>query len=444
MKTLIAPFLPPLETRNWQFTALKNIQLDTAKSRWQELSAGLTTFVTMAYAVIVNPLILAHAGMPIHSVFFATCITTAFACFAMGLWARLPIAIAPSMAINGYFVAHLVPFYHGQWHQALTCVLLSGILLVIIACLKWPRHIIRALPNSIILATMSGIGLLIVTVALQASGIFPKTFSLPYTLNMHALINFGLTCSLLVLGKRYNIPGYALISMLIVTLLANGLWPAQKIPLAHIIINGDTFNQIDLRWTFRTLVHAGILASLIVFDSTSTLHTLTEKSPLSATSSFPQQQRLTLMTTGISTMIGAHLGTSNMGIYFESAAGLSAGGRTGWCAIIVGMCFLACLLLAPYLSLVPNAVPTATLCMIALSIAKKAFLLDRHHARTFIPACITLIGIPAMRAIADGMGLGLLVYIMLNYKTGEIKRPTWILTLIFLIYFGVRLTNLIQ
>ena len=121
MKTLIAPLLPPLETRNWRLTALKDIQLNTAKSRWQELSAGLTTFVTMAYAVIVNPLILSHAGMPMHSVFFATCVTTACACFAMGFWARLPIAIAPSMAINGYFVAHLVPFYHGQWHQALTC-----------------------------------------------------------------------------------------------------------------------------------------------------------------------------------------------------------------------------------------------------------------------------------------------------------------------------------
>ena len=192
------------------------------------------------------------------------------------------------------------------------------------------------------------------------------------------------------------------------------------------------------------MVHAGVLASLIVFDSTSTLHTLTEKSPLRETSSFPQQQRLTLMTTGISTMIGAHLGTSNMGIYFESAAGLSAGGRTGWCAIIVGICFLACLLLAPYLALVPNAVPTATLFMIALSIAKKSFFTRQALCTHIHPACVTLISIPAMRAIADGMGLGLLTYIMLNYKTGEIKRPTWILTMIFLIYFGVRLTNLIQ
>ncbi|MBM93788.1 MAG: hypothetical protein CMF51_03460 [Legionellales bacterium] len=432
-------FFPHQTTHRLTLTALEDVTLNTAHTIWKECAAGLTTFIMMAYALIVNPLILAHAGLPLHTVFLATCITSAIACLLMGLWVRLPIMIAPSMAINSYFVAHLVPFYQGQWRQALTAVMLSGFILMLIAYLKWPRHIIKALPESLMLGTMSGIGLFMMWVALDASGIGYPWHHWP--VNPQAIFNFSLTCLLIQLGQHYRIPGHFLISLVLVTLAANLGFkthvPSSVVDLTQVT---TTLNQIDFRWGFRTLVHALVLAGLIVFDSTSTLHTLTENTPLKTTSAFAQQQRLTLMTTGFTTLLGAHLGTSNMGIYFESASGISAGGRTGWSALLVGACFLASLLLGPYLSYIPNSVPTAALFMIAFSIAKRGVKLKNMPFCQAAPACLVLISIPAFHAIADGLGLGVLTYLALNAK--KTAMNTWILGAVFVIYFLVRLIYL--
>ena len=391
----------------------------------RELNAGLTTLVTMVYAVIVNPVILAHAGIPMTISFYGTCMTTALACLLMGVWGKSPLVIGPSMALNGYFITHLVHKFNGDWQQALCAVFLSGICLIIAALMHWPQRIREALPQPIIQATSIGIGLLIAHVAFLSANI-GSVFSLK-NINVANVLGISLSAGLMWLGERWRIRGHALIAILLSFFIVHCIWPTAIGLSLHTSTSHHISGWLNITQWSIVIMNAFVLAFLVIFDSTSTVLAITEKTAIAKNPQFNQQKRITLIINGLSTMLGAVMGITNMGVYFEGAAGIAAKGQSGWVAIIVAVGFLACLAFAPYLTMIPTAIPAGVLLVIALKITQPIWQIDWRYWRSSIPVSITIVSIPFTGAIADGIAFGLITYLGLNRKDSHIQKKHWLI-----------------
>lgn len=413
---------------------LKNYQLNYVVKN--EIIAGLTVFVTMAYILILNPIILANAGIPLAFSFVATCLATALSCFLLGLWAKFPLAIGPSMAINSYFVTSIVDKFDGDWSAALGAVFLSGVFLCIAAFFNMPKKINLSVPKNIKLATVTGLSILIMKVAISSSNIFNSGL---FDINFINFFGFTFTIILCCLVKRYKIFGGSLLVIIIASLLIDYIWPES---ISN--INSINFNEMHFVLSFGsyldTIFNALLLAFLIIFDSTSTIFALTENNVLSTSDGFVQQKSKTLMITGLGTMLSSFLGSTNMGIYFESAAGIDAKATSGICPLIVGICFLLGLLLAPYLCYIPQSVPSAVLFLVALKISSVFLKINYKNFRIFIPVVITIFIISYFKAIADGLGFGLVLYVFLNYKNEKPKKESLVLIGVMVLYW---ITNII-
>ncbi len=410
-----------------------------------ELMAGLTTFLTMAYIIFVNPNILGDAGMPKGAVFVATCLAAAFGSILMGMLANYPIAQAPGMGMNAFFAYTVVLGMGYSWQVALGCVFLSGVLFVGLSAFKVREWVINAVPTSLKMAVAAGIGFFIGFIGLKNAGIIvahPATF-----VTLGDITSAGpmlaIACFFIIAALHGRIPGGILVGILATTLVAValGLQPFGGLVSMPPDL-APTFLQMDLGAALQPALITVILTLLFVdlFDTAGTLigtgHAaglLDEKGRL------PRIGRA-LMADSTATVAGAVFGTSNTTSYIESLAGIEAGGRTGLTAVTVGLLFLMALFFAPLAGTVPAYATAGALLYIACLMSRTLTEVNWSDFTDYAPAVITALAMPLSFSIATGIGLGFISYCVLKALTGragEVPLPTYLIALAFVLKFAL-------
>jgi adenine/guanine/hypoxanthine permease len=406
----------------------------------REVIAGITTFLTMAYIIFVNPSILSAAGMPKEGVFVATCIAAALATLVMALYANYPVALAPGMGLNAFFAFSVVGAQGYTWQQALVCVLFSGILALIISALPIRAWLINAIPASLKMATSTGIGFFLGIIALQQAGLVVDH---PATLVTHgdflkaapllALLGFFIITAL----NHLKVMGATIIGILVVTVLGIPFGAASfsGVVSAPPLASG-TFFALDFSRAVEGAFWIVVLTMFFVdfFDTAGTLVGVTHRSGLMDAEGRLPRMRQALIADSAGTTIGALIGTSNTTSYVESAAGVAAGGRTGLTSVVTAICFLLALFFSPLAGSVPPYATAAALLFVAVVMARGFVTIDWDDLTEAAPAAITAITMPLTYSIATGLGLGFITYVLLKLLTGrtsELTPPVIVLAVIF-------------
>lgn len=411
-----------------------------------ELMAGITTFLTMAYIIFVNPDILSAAGMPREAVFVSTCLAAALGSAIMGLYANYPIALAPAMGLNAYFAFTVVGGMHFPWQTALGAVFISGCLFVLISLFRLREAIVNAIPRSLKYAISAGIGLFLAIIGLKNAGLITAHPATLLTLgDLHqpgALLAIGGFILILALEQR-RVPGAIIISILAVTATSMllGLTPFNGIVAMPPSI-APTFLQMDLEGAF----HAGLLTVVMtfflveLFDASGTLIGVCHRAGLlDAEGRLPRLKKALLADSG-AILAGAALGTSSTTAYIESAAGTSVGGRTGLTAVVVALLFLAALFLAPLAGVVPAYATAPALCYVAVLMVRGLAEIDWDDLTESAPAVVTAITMPFTFSIAHGIAFGFITYAalkLLSGRQGDLKPMVVVIALAFVLKFAL-------
>jgi AGZA family xanthine/uracil permease-like MFS transporter len=411
-----------------------------------EVLAGVTTFLTMAYIVLVNPSILGQAGMPIASVAAATCLAAAFASILMGFVANVPLALAPGMGLNAYFSFTVVQGMGVPWPVALGCVLISGIVFLILTLVGIRQMIVAAIPAYLFAAVAGGIGLFIGFIGLKNAEIVVSSPATVVTLgNLHQpgplLALFGLL--LIAVLSAWRVKGAMLIGIVATTLVGwmFGLVKAGTDPYSITAIAGTAF-KLDLGGVlgFGGSKGLGLFEILFVFlfvdlfDNIGTLVAVTKRAGLmDAAGNIPGLKRI-LITDAISTMFGSFCGTSTVTSYVESAAGVQAGGRTGLTAIVTGVLFLLTMLVAPYAQLVPLAATAPALILVGGLMMAPLVEVAWEDPDVAIPAFLTVAMIPLTFSIANGLAFGITAHALLKLLRGKARKEDWLLMVLAVMF----------
>lgn len=410
-----------------------------------ELLAGLTTFLTMAYIVFVNPSILADAGMPRDAVFVATCLVAALGSLIMGLYANYPIALAPGMGLNAYFTYVVVQGLGFSWQAALGAVFISGLCFLIITLTGLRAIIVDGIPRSMRIAITVGIGLFLAIIALKNAGLVtasPATFvtlgDLHQPGTVLAVIGFLMVA---VLSAR-RVRAALLSSILAVTVLSfavagNSFQGIVSLPPAI----APTLFALDIQGALSGGLLNVILVLFLVelFDATGTLMGVANRAGLLTEGRMRRLDRA-LMADSAAVFAGSLLGTSSTTAFLESAAGVEEGGRTGLTAVTVAVLFLACLFFAPLAGAVPPYATAPALFYVACLMLSDLADLDWDDRTEVIPACVTALLMPFTFSIATGVSCGFITYAALKLLTGrgrEVKPVVWVIAAIFLFKFVV-------
>jgi adenine/guanine/hypoxanthine permease len=404
-----------------------------------EVLAGITTFLTMAYIVLVNPAILGQAGMPVASVAAATCFAAAFASILMGLVANVPLALAPGMGLNAYFSFTVVQQMGVPWPVALGCVFISGIAFLILTLTGVRQLIIAAIPMQLFAAVAGGIGLFIGFIGLKNAGIVvanPATLVALGDLKAPgaALALFGL----LVIGALsvWKVRAAMLIGIVATTLAAwvFGQVPVKIEPYSLSALTATAF-QLDLSGVFGPSGSQGLgLVEILfvflfvdLFDNIGTLVAVTKRAGLmDAAGKIPGLNRI-LMVDAAATVVGAVAGTSTVTSYVESAAGVQAGGRTGLTAVVTGVLFLLAMFAAPYAQFVPLAATAPALIVVGGLMLLPLVEVEWEDPMAAIPAFLTVAMIPLTFSIANGLAFGITAHAALKLVRGEARAADWFL-----------------
>ncbi len=404
-----------------------------------EVIAGMTTFLAMAYIIVVNPQILGDAGMDKGSVFVATCLASAIFTLMMGLYANYPIALAPGMGLNAFFtytiVVATVATYKFTWQQALAAVFLSGVLFFLISVFKIREYIINAIPMNLKIAISAGVGFFLAIIAMQSAGIIGDHPATLVTLNdlripkddlkraapWLAILGFVLIVSL----NYRKIPGATLIGMIIVSLIGIPLGITQYVGVVGMPPSiAPTFLKLDFSRVFELSFIVIVLTLLLVdlFDNAGTLIGVTHRAGLlNREGKLPRMQQA-LISDSFAAMGGSLLGTSTTTSYIESSAGVQAGGRTGLTAAVVAICFLLSLFFLPLVSMIPAYASAAALLYVACLMARGMAELDWRDVTDFAPAVVTAIAMPLTYSIADGIGFGFITYALCKIFSGRLNK----------------------
>ncbi|MDR3740880.1 MAG: NCS2 family permease [Terracidiphilus sp.] len=430
------PMLTSLE-RYFEFTRLG--------TNWRtEILAGVTTFLTMAYIVLVNPAILAAAGVPLPAVTAATCLSAAFGSILMGVIARYPVALAPGMGLNAYFTYTVCLKMHVPWQTALGAVFLSGCIFLALTAAGIRQMILRSIPHELYAAVASGIGLFIAFIGFRNAGLVvadPATFvGLGNVRNpATALALFGLI--LMVALEIKKVRGSILIGVLVTTAAAWGLGLVHWHPTGGGI---QALTQTAFKLDIRGALSKGLLEIIFVFffvdlfDNLGTLVAVTKRAGLlAADHSIPRLNRI-LFADATATVFGSLTGTSTVTSYVESTAGVAAGGRSGVTAIVTGLLFLVCVGAAPFVGVVPNAATAPALILVGSLMLATITEIRWNDPLVAVPAFLTLVLIPLTYSIANGLGFGVISWAVLHLVTGKLRRQDWllyILAVLFLLRF---------
>jgi AGZA family xanthine/uracil permease-like MFS transporter len=413
-----------------------------------ELLAGLTTFLTMAYILAVNPGMLGSIpGMRADSVFTATAIAAAIATIVMALCANLPIALAPAMGPNAFFTYTVVFGMGYSWQTALTAVFLEGILFIILSLVNVRELIIKAIPANLKKAVAVGIGLFIALIGLANAGVIVNDAGTLVGLGeigsgapLVALIGLIIISALYAL----KVPGSILIGIIITTIVGIPFgvtripenWSPFSLPAAPLFFKFD-FSTV-LSFKFFTIFFTFLFVD--IFDTIGTLVGVTTQAGLIKKNGDIPQVKQALLADAVGTVAGAALGTSTVTSFAESTAGVAVGGRTGLTAFTTGILFLVALFLSPLFLLIPNAATAPALVIVGFFMMRSVTGIDFTDPTEGIPAFLTILMMPLAYSIAEGIVYGLLSYVILKLATGkprDISIVTWILFVIFILRFFI-------
>ena len=409
-----------------------------------EIIAGLTTFLTMAYIIFVNPAILADAGMDHGAVFVATCLAAAIGCFIMGFVANYPIAQAPGMGLNAFFTYAVVLGMGYTWQVALAAVFVSGLLFILLSVFKIREWIIHSIPLSLRTGISAGIGLFLAFIALKNAGIVvdnPATLvslgaitSLPAVL---ASVGFFLT---IVLVNR-GVKGAVMIAILGVTGLGLVFGDVQWAGIMSAPPSiAPTFLQLDFSAVFEVGMISVVFAFLFVdlFDTAGTLVGVTQKAGLMDKDGKIPRLSKALLADSTATSVGALLGTSNTTSYIESVSGVAAGGRTGLTAVVVGILFLLALFFSPLAGMIPAYATAGALFYVAILMLSGLASIDWRDLTEAAPVVVTCLLMPLTFSIAEGISLGFIAYAAIKLCSGkgrDVSLSVWVMSIIFILKY---------
>lgn len=410
-----------------------------------EALAGLTTFVTMAYVVFVNPSILSETGMPFGAVVAATCLSAAFGSVLMGLVAGYPIALAPGMGLNAYFTYGVVKGMGVPWETALGAVFLSGVAFLLLTAVGVRQLIVRAVPPELYAAVAVGIGLFIAFIGLRNAGIVVASPATAVTMGdlrapatLLALFGLLLTGVLLARGVRAGMLAGVAGAMAAGVLTGVVAWQPQPYRVADL---AATMGALDVPAALRLGLLEIVFVFLFVdlFDNLGTLLAVGKRAGLfDEAQRIPRLERI-LLTDALATVFGALVGTSTVVSYIESAAGVAAGGRTGLTAVVTGLLFLAALFAAPLLGAIPTAVTAPALIVVGATMLAHAREIDWDRIDVALPSFLMIITIPLTFSIANGLSLGFTAHTLLRATSGrarEVHWMAWLLTALFVARFA--------
>jgi AGZA family xanthine/uracil permease-like MFS transporter len=410
-----------------------------------EFIAGVTTFLTMVYIVFVNPIILGKTGMDQGAVFVATCVAAAVSTLVMALYANYPIALAPGMGINAFFAFTVVLTYKYTWQQALAAVFCSGVLFFLISVFRIRQYVIDAIPQNLKLAVSAGVGLFLGIIALEEAKVVVAHPATLVTLGdltnpqpILMLLGFVLIAGL----NHRRILGGTLIGILVVTAIGLPFGLAQFTGVISVPPSiAPTFLQLDFsrvtELTFITVVFSILFVD--VFDNAGTLIGVTHRTGLMQNGKLARMKEA-LISDSFAAMFGALIGTSTTTSYIESAAGVSAGGRTGLTAAFVGLFFLLALFFAPLAGMIPAYASAAALLYVACVMARGLAEIDWEDVTEYAPAVVTAITMPLTYSIATGIGLGFITYTLAKLIGGKIRDAApaiVVLAILFAVKFAV-------
>lgn len=408
-----------------------------------EIIAGITTFMTMAYIIFVNPAILSEAGMDFGAVMTATCLGAAVGTFLMAFLANYPFALAPGMGLNAFFAYTVVLGMQVSWQVALACVFFDGVIFIILTAGKVRQAIVNAVPYTLKVAVGAGIGMFIALIGLIQAGIIADN---PATLvslgNLKSPIPILAMIGLLIMAvlHAYRVKGALLWGILIITIISIPLgittppegffsMPPSIAPL---------FLKFDLKGAL-TFAMFPVIITFVFVDMFDTIGTLigvsTRAGMLDEKGELPRVGQA-LFADAVATVVGACVGTSTVTTYVESAAGVEEGGRTGLTALVVGILFLCALFISPIAKIVPSVATAPALVMVGVFMMQSLKNLNFDDLTEIVPACITIFAMPFTYSIAEGISWGIISYALIKLLSGrgrEVSKTMYVLAILFLL-----------
>jgi AGZA family xanthine/uracil permease-like MFS transporter len=404
-----------------------------------EILAGVTTFLTMAYIIFVNPAILSTAGMDKQALIIVTCVVSGVMTIVTGLFGNAPIAMAPGMGLNAFLSYSLVLGGKITWQAALGVVFLSGLLCWLLTLLGLRKRLVEAIPVSLVSAISVGIGLYITFIGLQDLGMIVK--------NEETLVSAGpLTwtvamglCGLLLMAflAMKKVKGALLIGMLFSTMLAVAAGFVER-PARVVSLDFDITPvafQLDILGALKWSLFGNIFALMFIdmFDSIGTLVACCHEAKMVDEKGTIKGLDRLLQIDAAASMLGAALGTSSIASYIESAAGIEEGGRTGLTSVVTGLCFLAALLFVPIVGIVPKYATAPALIMVGLFMVKEVKRIDFAYMEEAFPAFIIMVMISLSYSISTGLAFGFISFTLIKIISGkarEVKPAMWIIAIL--------------
>lgn len=407
-----------------------------------EIIAGITTFLTMVYIVFVNPSILGVAGMDTQVVFVTTCLIAAFGSIFMGLFANLPVALAPAMGLNAFFAYVVVSKIGLSWQVGMGTIFWGAVGLLTLTLFQIRYWLIASIPLSLRVGITAGIGLFIALMGFHNAGIIvPNEATLMSLGDLHSsTVLLGiLSFFIIVILSSKNIHASVLVSIIVTTVLSLLLGKTEfhgifSMPPSITSVVGQVDIGGALQGDLLGIIFSFMLVNL--FDSSGTLLGVTDKAGISnAQGTFPKMKQA-LYVDSISSVTGAYLGTSSVTAYIESSAGVSVGGRTGLTAVVVGILFLIVMFISPLASIVPPYATAGALIYVGILMSSSLIKVRWDDLTEATPAFITAAMMPFTYSITEGISLGFISYCVMKLFTGKAKEvsiPVWLIAVLFLL-----------
>lgn len=412
-----------------------------------EILAGVTTFLTMAYILAVNPSIFsALDGMPNGAVFTATILASAVAGLVMAFYAKKPFGLAPGMGLNAFFVYTVCLTMGYSWQFALTAVLIEGIIFIILSVTKVRTWILNSIPMSLKNAIGAGIGLFIAFIGLQNAGIVVNSDSTLVTLGdithgtgLLAVIGLIISCTLAMLHVR----GGVLIGILVTSVIGIPMGITQ---FGGIVSAPPSIAPIFCQFEWHNILSWDMLAVVFtflfidMFDTMGTVIGVSQKAGFVKEDGTIDGIDKVFMADAIGTVVGACVGTSTTTTYVESSTGVGTGGRTGLTAFTVAICFLVALIFSPVFLAIPSAATAPALIIVGMMMMQPATKIDWLNYRESIPAFLTMLLMPCCYSISDGILIGMISYVVLYALSGKWKEITptmWVLAVLFILRYAL-------
>ncbi|MBP6117413.1 MAG: NCS2 family permease [Neisseriaceae bacterium] len=404
-----------------------------------EVLAGLTTFLTMCYIVIVNPTILSNAGMDYGAVFVATCLSAALGCLVMGLVANYPVALAPGMGVNAFFTYAIVKGMGVPWEVAMGAVFITGLLFVAVHFMKVRAAIVDSIPESLKHAIAAGIGLFLALVALKNAGLVignPDTLVKLGDIQSPGVMLAMLGFLLIIVLDFWRVRGAIIISILVVTAISIGMGLTEfKGIVSSVPSLEPTLMKMNLAdaFSFSMLGVIFVLFVVSLFDSTGTLVAVAQRAGLMKDNKLPRLNKA-LSADSAAIVAGAALGTTPTVAYMESVSGTAVGGRTGLTTVVIALLFMASLWFSPLAASVPEFATAPALLYVAILMVRGVVDIDWEDMTEAAPAFVTIVAMPFTYSIADGVAFGFLSYTLIKLFTGrarEVKLMVWVVALMW-------------